>query len=132
MTSCFRIASSSVSAVREVGEVLRDLYAPFLRTDKPFLVMSPESAEMTKYVANALLSTKISFINEMAESCARNWMRMSMTCGAGSGTTSASASHSCFPAWGTAEVVSPRMSAHWRRWPGHGARTTHDSMPWRR
>ena len=45
----------------EVAEVLRGLYAPFLRTEKPFLVMSPESAEMTKYVANALLSTKISF-----------------------------------------------------------------------
>ena len=37
----------------QVGEVLRSLYAPFLRTEKPFLVMSPESAEMTKYVANA-------------------------------------------------------------------------------
>ncbi len=53
----------------EVAEVLHELYAPFLRTDKPFLVMSPESAEMTKYVANALLSTKISFINEMANLC---------------------------------------------------------------
>jgi UDPglucose 6-dehydrogenase len=55
----------------EVGEVLRQLYAPFLRTEKPFLVMSPESAEMTKYVANALLSTKISFINEVANLCER-------------------------------------------------------------
>jgi UDPglucose 6-dehydrogenase len=55
----------------EVGEVLRRLYAPFLRTERPFLVMSPESAEMTKYVANALLSTKISFINEMANLCER-------------------------------------------------------------
>jgi UDPglucose 6-dehydrogenase len=55
----------------EVGEVLRELYAPFLRTEKPFLVMSPESAEMTKYVANALLATKISFINEMANLCER-------------------------------------------------------------
>jgi len=55
----------------EVGEVLRELYAPFLRTEKPFLVMSPESAEMTKYVANALLSTKISFINEVANLCER-------------------------------------------------------------
>ncbi len=55
----------------EVGEVLRNLYAPFLRTEKPFLVMSPESAEMTKYVANALLSTKISFINEVANLCER-------------------------------------------------------------
>ncbi len=53
----------------EVAEVLADLYQPYLRTDKPFLVMSPESAEMTKYVANALLSTKISFINEMANLC---------------------------------------------------------------
>ena len=51
------------------ADVLRELYAPFLRTDKPFLVMSPESAELTKYVANALLSTKISFINEMANLC---------------------------------------------------------------
>jgi UDPglucose 6-dehydrogenase len=50
----------------ETGELLRELYSPFLRTDKPFLVMSPESAELTKYVANAMLATKISFINEMA------------------------------------------------------------------
>jgi len=55
----------------EVGEILRELYAPFLRTEKPFLVMSPESAEMTKYVANAMLATKISFINEMANLCER-------------------------------------------------------------
>jgi UDPglucose 6-dehydrogenase len=55
----------------EVAEVLRELYAPFLRTEHPFLVMSPESAEMTKYVANAMLATKISFINEMANLCER-------------------------------------------------------------
>jgi UDPglucose 6-dehydrogenase len=55
----------------EVGEVLRELYAPFLRTERPFLVMSPESAEMTKYAANAMLATKISFINEMANLCER-------------------------------------------------------------
>jgi UDPglucose 6-dehydrogenase len=55
----------------EVAAVLQELYKPFLRTEKPFLVMSPESAELTKYVANALLSTKISFINEMANLCER-------------------------------------------------------------
>jgi UDPglucose 6-dehydrogenase len=55
----------------EVAEVLHELYAPFLRTEHPFLVMSPESAEMTKYVANAMLATKISFINEMANLCER-------------------------------------------------------------
>ena len=54
---------------KEVGDVLELLYEPFLRTDHPFLVMSPESSELTKYVANALLSTKISFINEMANLC---------------------------------------------------------------
>ncbi|MCU0702506.1 MAG: UDP-glucose/GDP-mannose dehydrogenase family protein [Fimbriiglobus sp.] len=53
----------------EVGEVMRELYSPFLRTERPFLVMSPESSEMTKYVANAMLATKISFINEMANLC---------------------------------------------------------------
>ena len=53
----------------EDGERLHRLYAPFLRTEKPFLIMTPTSAEMTKYVANAMLSTKISFINEMANLC---------------------------------------------------------------
>jgi UDPglucose 6-dehydrogenase len=53
----------------EVAEQLHAVYAPFLRTDRPFLVMTPESAEMTKYVANCLLATKISFINEMANLC---------------------------------------------------------------
>jgi UDPglucose 6-dehydrogenase len=55
----------------EVANVLRELYAPFLRTERPFLVMTPESAEMTKYAANAMLATKISFINEMANLCDR-------------------------------------------------------------
>ena len=54
---------------QHVADVLKELYSPFLRTDKPFLAMSPESAELTKYVANALLATKISFINEMANLC---------------------------------------------------------------
>ena len=53
----------------EAAQKLNELYSPFLRTEHPFLVMSPESAEMTKYVANAILATKISFINEMANVC---------------------------------------------------------------
>jgi UDPglucose 6-dehydrogenase len=53
----------------EVAAVLHDLYRPFLRTEHPFLTMGLESAEMTKYVANCLLATKISFINEMANLC---------------------------------------------------------------
>ncbi len=53
----------------EIAERLHALYAPFLRTDRPFLVMTPESAEMTKYVANCMLAVKISFINEAANLC---------------------------------------------------------------
>jgi UDPglucose 6-dehydrogenase len=53
----------------ETAEALRELYGPFLRTERPFLIMSPESAEMTKYAANAMLATKISFINEIANLC---------------------------------------------------------------
>ena len=53
----------------EVGQKMNDLYKPFLRTEKPFLIMGLESAEMTKYVANCMLATKISFINEMANLC---------------------------------------------------------------
>ncbi|QGQ21549.1 UDP-glucose/GDP-mannose dehydrogenase family protein [Gimesia benthica] len=55
----------------EVSEVLHELYKPFLRTEHPFLSMELESAEMTKYVANCMLATKISFINEMANLCER-------------------------------------------------------------
>ena len=55
----------------EVAAVLQELYSPFLRTEHPFLIMSPESAEMTKYAANAMLATKISYINEMANLCER-------------------------------------------------------------
>ena len=53
----------------DVGQKMNDLDKPFLRTEKPFLVMGLESAEMTKYVANCMLATKISFINEMANLC---------------------------------------------------------------
>ena len=53
------------------GDVLRELYLPFLQPDRPFLRMNWESAEMTKYVANCFLATKISFINEMANLCER-------------------------------------------------------------
>jgi UDPglucose 6-dehydrogenase len=50
----------------QTATLMQELYKPFLRTEKPFLSMGLESAEMTKYVANCLLATKISFINEMA------------------------------------------------------------------
>ena len=69
MTSTSPIESSLVFVARKSPNGCTRLYAPFLRTDRPFLIMTPESAEMTKYVANSLLATKISFINEMANLC---------------------------------------------------------------
>jgi UDPglucose 6-dehydrogenase len=53
----------------EALETLKELYEPFLRTGNPILVMDSRSAEMSKYAANAMLATKISFINEIACLC---------------------------------------------------------------
>ncbi len=53
----------------KAAEAMQELYAPFVRTGKPVLIMDIKSAEMTKYASNALLATKISFINEMANIC---------------------------------------------------------------
>jgi UDPglucose 6-dehydrogenase len=50
-------------------DIMRELYAPFLRTGKPIINMDIESSEMTKYAANAFLAAKISFINEMSSLC---------------------------------------------------------------
>jgi UDPglucose 6-dehydrogenase len=49
--------------------ILREVHAPFLRTDNPLLVMHPRSAELTKYASNAMLAIRISFINQMANLC---------------------------------------------------------------
>jgi UDPglucose 6-dehydrogenase len=55
----------------EVESVMRQLYEPFVRTGKPILVMDHASAELTKYAANAMLATRISFMNEIANYCDR-------------------------------------------------------------
>jgi len=49
--------------------VMAELYAPFVRTGKPIIFMDIPSAEMTKYAANAMLATRISFMNEIANLC---------------------------------------------------------------
>ena len=52
-----------------VKALMEELYANFARNGRPILSMSPASAEMTKYAANAMLATKISFMNEVATIC---------------------------------------------------------------
>lgn len=54
-----------------VGEILKELYSPFVRTGNPIYTMDVCSSEMTKYAANGLLATKISFINEISRLCAK-------------------------------------------------------------
>jgi len=55
----------------QVAALLGTLYAPFARSRDKLIVMGIRSAEMTKYAANCMLATKISFINEMANICER-------------------------------------------------------------
>lgn len=50
-------------------EIMQELYAPFLRTGNPVIIMDVKSAEMTKYAANSFLAVKISFANEIANIC---------------------------------------------------------------
>jgi UDPglucose 6-dehydrogenase len=49
--------------------IMGQLYAPFVRTENPILYMDARSAEMTKYAANAMLATRISFMNDIAALC---------------------------------------------------------------
>ena len=66
----------------EVFETLKDLYQSFVLNHDRFVLMDIKSAEMTKYVANAMLATKISFMNEIANICE---------------VTGANVQKSCFP-----------------------------------
>src|SRR5262244_1799742 len=55
----------------QARKIMAELYQPFVRTENPILFMDPRSAELTKYAANAMLATRISFMNDMAAICER-------------------------------------------------------------
>jgi UDPglucose 6-dehydrogenase len=56
---------------KKAMEIMHELYEPFLKSRDRFIAMDLKSAEMTKYTANAMLATKISFMNEIANICER-------------------------------------------------------------
>jgi UDPglucose 6-dehydrogenase len=64
-----RVVIGAASA--EAFKIMHEIYEPFVRTGAPILEMDNASAEMTKYAANALLATRISFMNEIANLCER-------------------------------------------------------------
>ncbi|MDH4379939.1 MAG: UDP-glucose/GDP-mannose dehydrogenase family protein [Vampirovibrionales bacterium] len=64
-----RVIVGTVPNDQAAIDLMRELYSPYLRTGNPIIMMDIRSAEMTKYVANAFLATKISFINEMSQLC---------------------------------------------------------------
>lgn len=55
----------------EAADVMRELYKPYVMNTENFIIMDVASAEMTKYAANAMLATKISFMNEISNICER-------------------------------------------------------------
>lgn len=55
----------------KASNIMKEIYAPYFKTANRMIFMDVKSAEMTKYVANAFLATKISFINEMANICTK-------------------------------------------------------------
>ncbi len=57
------------AASERAVEIMRELYAPFMRTGAAFVEMDNRSAEMSKYAANAMLAARISFMNEIANIC---------------------------------------------------------------
>ncbi len=70
VNDCMRPDRVIIGAQNEnVFNTLKELYAPFIVNSDRFVLMDVKSAEMSKYVANALLATKISFMNEIANIC---------------------------------------------------------------
>ena len=81
------------------GQIVADLYEPFVRNQHPILHMSRAAAEMTKYAANSYLAMRISFINEVANLCERYGIDVDEV-RRGIGTDARIGSHFLFPGAG--------------------------------
>jgi UDPglucose 6-dehydrogenase len=106
------------------ADIMRELYSPFLRTGNPIIMMDIRSAEMTKYVANAFLATKISFINEMSNLCEKVGADVSMV-RTGISTDSRIGSQFLFPGIGYGGSCFPKdVKALIKTAQDHGYRST--------
>ena len=130
------IGSSSPSAI----EVMKALHAPFNRNHDRIVVMDVRSAELTKYAANAMLATKISFMNELANLAerlgadierVRNSLREKPSATA-LDPTPALVSSSSGPAAATAAPASPKTCRPWCAPPSRLATCPSCSRPWKR
>ena len=86
---------------------LRALYVPFMRNHERFLVMDVRSAELTKYAANAMLATRISFMNELANLADRLGADIEMV-RQGIGSDPRIGYHFLYPASATAAAAFPK------------------------
>ena len=66
-----RVVIGTASGDEQALAILRDLYRPLYLNETPFVLTNTETAELSKYAANAFLATKISFINEVSGICER-------------------------------------------------------------
>src|SRR5438270_4374054 len=64
-----RVVIGVESDDQRAASVMRELYAPFTRTGAPIMMMDTANAELSKYAANSILATRISFMNEIANVC---------------------------------------------------------------
>jgi len=88
--------------------IMAELYAPFVRTEGPMYFMDPRSAELTKYAANAMLASRISFMNDVAMLCERVGADVDSVRKAMGADEAESARSSSSRAAGTAGAASPR------------------------
>jgi len=112
------------------AELLRALYGPFNRSHDRVLVMDVRSAELTKYAANAMLATKISFMNELSNIAERVGADIEKV-RVGIGSDPRIGYQFIYPAAATAAPASPRTCGRSSRPPCPSATPRRSCAPWR-